>query len=58
MKRRIEIDTATWIVRLIRDARANGGHYEEPPVYRRVERKRDTWLARRLAEKAQEGSRD
>ena len=50
MKRQIEIDRRTWTQRLIGDARCNDGFYTEPPIYRQMPRRPDTWLARRMAE--------
>jgi len=48
--KRLEIDTDTTIVRLIRNAKCNGGVYHEPPQYREWPRKPGTWLQKRLAE--------
>jgi len=50
---RIEIERYTSrFAKAILDARANGGFYVEPPVYRLIERPRNSWLAKRLAEVA------
>ena len=48
----IEISNQTFIQRIFSQAKTNNGLYVEPPVYRQVARRPDTWLAQRIAQLA------